>query len=147
MTAARSVLQSRTRTTGCSTQENHQELHGLATTLFYSLGIVDTVIPMTLARRVRDAFAEWSTTHTGFLLDSSIVDFHTPRDSEEEVVVILGLDERHSVDPSELSELRDRVARIARRAGIEPVSISVRNLDSSIVVTEAGWVRPAEEAK
>jgi hypothetical protein len=34
---------------------------------------------MSLARRVRDAFGEWSTTHTGFLLDSSIVNFHKPR--------------------------------------------------------------------
>lgn len=93
---------------------------------------------MTLARRVRDAFAEWSTSHTGFLLDTSIVNFSTSRNSENEVVVTIGLDDRHSVHPSELSELRDRIARISRKAGIAPVSITVRNLDSSIVVTEAG---------
>lgn len=102
---------------------------------------------MTLARRVRDAFTEWSTAHTGFRLDTSIVNFHTPRDSEEEVVVVIGLDDRHTVRPSELSELRYRIARIARRAGIGPVSITVRNLDSSIVVTEAGWMRPTAPAE
>jgi len=97
---------------------------------------------MSTARRVRDAFAEWSATHTGVLLDTSIVNFHTPRDSDAEVVVILGLDESHSVHSAELSELRDRVARIAREAGIGPVSITVRNLDSSIVVTENGRDNP-----
>jgi hypothetical protein len=62
---------------------------------------------------------------------------------DDEVIVIVGLDESYSVDPSELSELRVRIARIARKAGIEPVSITVRNLDSTIVVTEAGWVTSA----
>jgi len=100
---------------------------------------------MSIARQVRDAFAEWSATHTGVLLDTSIVNFHTPRNSDNEVVVILGLDESHSVHPSELSELRERVARIARRASIAPVSITVRNLDSSIVVTEAGWDTSGKE--
>jgi len=102
---------------------------------------------MTVARRVRDAFAEWSATHTGFLIDSSIVNFHAPRGADEEVVVIVGLDQRHSVDPAELGELRDRVSRVARKAGITPVSITVRNLDSTIVVTESGWVSSNEPAE
>ena len=99
---------------------------------------------MTLARRVQDAFATWSSTHAGHLVDTAIVRFHTPRDAEREVVVIIGLDKSHSIQQWELSELRDRIARIVHRAGIAPVSITVRNLDSSIVVTESGWVQPSE---
>jgi len=107
---------------------------------------LSTVVLMTLASRVRDAFDEWSTTHTGYLLDSAIASYYTPRGSPEGVIVVLDLDERHSVRPSEVKELRNRMARIARGAGIEFVSITVRTLDGGIVVTETGWVRPAEPA-
>jgi hypothetical protein len=88
---------------------------------------------MTLASRVRAAFDEWSTTHTGYLIDSAIASYYSPRDSPEDVIVVLGLNERHSVRPSDVEELRSRIARIARSAGIEPVSITVRTLDSGIV--------------
>ena len=88
---------------------------------------------MTLASRVRDAFDEWSTTHTGYLIDSAIASYYSPRGSPEDVIVVVGLDESHSVRPSEIKEFRNRMARIARIAGIEPVSITVRTLDSGIM--------------
>lgn len=47
---------------------------------------------MTLASRVRAAFDDWSTTHTGYLIDSAIASYYSPRDSREDVIVVLGLD-------------------------------------------------------
>ena len=94
-----------------------------------------TVDDMNLAGRARQAFAEWSTSHTGFLIDTVIASWSSPKARPGEVLVVVGL-EGHQVHPSELAELHRRISHVTRREGIKVTGITVRTLDSAIVITD-----------
>jgi len=73
--------------------------------------------------------------HTGFLVDSVIASWSSPKGRPDEVLVVVGL-EGHQVHPSELMELQRRISCITGAAGIETAGITVRTLDSGIVITD-----------
>ena len=91
--------------------------------------------PVSLAQEVRQAYADWSTRNTGWMIDSLIRNFYSPIDGPpHEVTVVVGIDSALYIE-HELRELRERVQEVAEDAGIDPVSIVVRTADSGIVIT------------
>lgn len=90
---------------------------------------------MTLAEQVRQAYIDWSTHNTGWMIDAFIRNFYTPTGaSTHEVTVVVGVDSALYVE-HELRELRERVQEVVEDAGISPVSITVCTKDSGIVIT------------
>jgi len=87
-----------------------------------------------LAQKVRQAYADWSTRNTGWMIDTFIRNFYSPTGGPpHEVTVVVGIDSALYIE-HELRELRERVQGVAEDAGIEPVSIVVRTADSRIVI-------------
>ena len=89
---------------------------------------------MTLARDVRQAFSDWSVRHTGWMIDSLISNFYTPKNGPPQVVVIV-VDVNSELNADEeLRDLRERVQRIVDSALDGPVRIVVRTRDSKLTV-------------
>lgn len=89
---------------------------------------------MTLAQEVRQAFIAWSESHTGWMIDSLISNFYTPKNGPQDVVMaVVNVSSELNVQ-GELEGLRRRVHRIADGAGIESVRIVVRTRDSRMIV-------------
>ena len=89
---------------------------------------------MTLAGRVRHAYGDWTSRHTGWMIDGLILRFYSAKDAPpNEVIVVVGGDSDLDVE-SELRAMRAKIQRIARSALDEPVSIVVRTRDSRIIV-------------
>jgi hypothetical protein len=88
---------------------------------------------MTLARHVRDSFADWNRTHTGRPIDTWVVNFYTPAGQPDDfVVIVVGL-EAHETSALTIRGLRTRIARMCRYYQVGPVTLTVRTLDSVIV--------------
>jgi len=87
------------------------------------------------ARGVREAFDYWTRTHESRLLDDLVVNFYTPKDRPEDLVmVVVGL-EAAQTTVGEMRDLRNRIVRICRRFDVGPFPIEARTLDSLIVVS------------
>jgi len=92
---------------------------------------------MTLAQEVRQAFVRWSENHTGWMIDSLISNFYTPKNGPPDVVIVVVSVSSELDVQGELEGLRRRVQRIADGAGIEPVSIVVRTRDLRLTIPAA----------
>jgi len=87
------------------------------------------------ARGVREAFDYWTRTHESRPLDDLVVNFYTPKDRPEDLVmVVVGL-EAAQTTVGEMRDLRNRIVRICRRFDVGPFPIEARTLDSLIVVS------------
>lgn len=67
------------------------------------------------ARGVREAFDNWTMTRESRALDDLVVNFYTPKDRPEDLVmVVVGLEAAQSA-VGEIRDLRNRIVRIRRR--------------------------------
>ena len=70
---------------------------------------------MSHAQQVRQAYIDWSAHHTGWMIDTLIRNFYTPKDAPpEDVIVVVGIDSALYVE-HELRELRERGGGCAGR--------------------------------
>jgi len=91
---------------------------------------------MTLAGRVRQAYDEWTSHNTGWMIDGLVLSYYSAKDAPlNEITVVVGIDSDLNVE-GELRDLRARIQTVCRSSLDEPVSIVVRTLDSGIIVTQ-----------
>jgi hypothetical protein len=99
---------------------------------------------MNYARRLRETVDYWAKTHPGSGLEELAVNFFTPKDGPDDVVMVAIALEAHQTSSAGMRDIRNTIAALGRRTAVGPIVVSARTLDSEIVVT--GWrIRVANE--
>jgi hypothetical protein len=77
----------------------------------------------------------WAQKHPDERLEELAVNFYTPKDAPENVVMVVIALDADDTDVASMRDLRNRLVRIARQGAVGDVVIDARTLDSEIVVT------------
>jgi hypothetical protein len=90
---------------------------------------------MNHARRLRETVDYWAKTHPTSGLEELAVNFFTPKDGPDDVVMVVVALEAPQTSSARMREIRNTIAALGRRAAVGPIVVSARTLDSEIAVT------------
>jgi hypothetical protein len=90
---------------------------------------------MSYPRRLRETVDYWIKTHPGSPIGDLAVNFFTPKDGPDDVVMVVIALEAGQTDMSQMREIRNSIAAIGRKGAVGPIVVAARTLDSEIVVT------------
>lgn len=77
----------------------------------------------------------WAKKHPGDRLDELAVNFYTPKDGPENIVMVVIALDAQDTDVASMRDIRNRLAHIAREGAVGDLVIDARTLDSEIVAT------------